>query len=141
MKVAVLLIDSPEREVSARSAKAVATAARTSGFEVVEVDLTNGLSPLDDMPKDTIVMPISHGVNAEDGWVQAELEKRGLPFLGSGSQSSKNCFDKWIARTMLEKANVEMPEAVRVTKESFNKEALSKKPYVLKVLNGGSSIG
>lgn len=141
MKVAVLLIDSPEREVSARSAKAVANAARSAGFEVTEVNLTNGLSTLDDISKDTVVMPISHGVNAEDGWVQAELEKRKLRFLGSDSRSSKDCFNKWQTRTILEKANIEMPAAVKVTKESFNKQALSKKPYALKILGGGSSIG
>jgi len=141
VKVAVLLIDSPERDVSARSAKAVADAARTAGFEVSEINLINGPSALDNISKDTIVMPISHGVNAEDGWVQSKLEKRGLPFLGSDSQSSKNCFDKWRTRTILEKAGIEMPKAVQVTKESFSSEALSKEPYVLKILNGGSSIG
>jgi len=141
MKVAVLLIDSPEREVSMRSAKAVANAARSAGFEVTEISVINDPSILDDIPKDAIVLPISHGANAEDGWVQAELEKRNFPFLGSDSKSSKDCFDKWTTRRMLEKAGIEMPKAARVTKETFKKHALTKKPYVLKILNGGSSIG
>jgi D-alanine-D-alanine ligase len=141
VKIAVLLIDSPERDVSAKSAKAVADAARTAGFDVSEIDLKSGPSALDEISKDSVVLPISHGVNAEDGWVQAELEKRGLPFLGSNSHSSKNCFDKWTARTILSGAGIVMPKAVRVTKETFKNDELSRKPFVLKILNGGSSIG
>ena len=141
MKVIVLLIDSPERDVSARSAKAVANAARAAGFEVAEINLLDGISILDTIAKDSVVMPISHGINAEDGWIQSELEKRGLSFLGSGSLSSENCFDKWKARTILEKAGIKMPAAVHVTKDSFNEQKLAKNPYVLKILHGGSSIG
>jgi len=141
MKLAIVLIDSPERDVSARSAKAVASAARQAGFDVIEISLIDDLAGLDKIPKGMVVLPISHGVNAEDGWVQTELEKRGLPFLGSDSQSSKNCFDKWRARQMFIGAGIKMPEAVRVNRESFSKQALAQKPYVLKILSGGSSIG
>ena len=34
-----------------------------------------------------------------------------------------------------------MPEAVLVSKETYQSQALAKKPHVLKVLNGGSTIG
>lgn len=132
--------NSPEREVSLRSARAVADAARSAGHEVSEADPKDGLEILDNLV-DTIVFPILHGAGGEDGILQAELEKRNLPFLGSGSVSSKNCFDKWITRQTLEKADIPMAKAERITKETYTESELSKLPHVLKVNHGGSSIG
>lgn len=75
--------DSPEREVSLRSAKAIAGAAREAGFNVVEADPADSLSIFDNLAKDTIVLPILHGKNGEDGVLQAELEKKDLAYLGN----------------------------------------------------------
>jgi D-alanine-D-alanine ligase len=132
--------DSPERDVSLRSAKAVAKAAREAGFGVIEADPADGLEVLDNLT-DTVVFPILHGQGGEDGELQAELEKRNLPFLGSGSLSSADCFDKWKTREALTRSGIPMPQAVRVNKEAYADEALSTKPHVLKVNRGGSSIG
>jgi D-alanine-D-alanine ligase len=132
--------DSPEREVSLRSAKAVADAAREVGFEVIEADPADGLDVLNDL-KETIVFPILHGAGGEDGELQAELEKRNLPFLGSGSQASRQSFDKWQTRLILEKNNIATAPGERVSRENYAGSALAKRPHVLKVLHGGSSIG
>lgn len=133
--------DSPEREVSLRSAGSVAKAAQQAGFEVLEADPKFELGILDKIPERTIVFPILHGVNGEDGFIQRELEKRKLPFLGSGSESSAACFDKWRTREKLEAAGIPMPKAALVTQEDYARHPLSQKPHVIKVLRGGSSIG
>ena len=132
---------SPEREVSLRSAKAMAMAAFKADFEVIKADPQDGLAILDEIEKDTIVFPILHGAGGEDGELQAELERRNLPFLGSGSEVSRNCFDKWQTRSVLQKSEIPMVEAVKVTKTSYATEELVKKPHVLKIVHGGSSIG
>jgi D-alanine-D-alanine ligase len=132
--------DSPEREVSLRSAKAIAEAARSAGFDVIEKDPKDGLGSLDDL-KDTMVFPILHGAGGEDGVLQSELEKRGLPFLGSDSRSSADCFDKLTTRKILEAAGVPMPDGDSVTKATYRNHPLAKSPHVLKVSRGGSSIG
>lgn len=132
--------DSPEREVSLRSAKAVADAARQGGFEVIEADPAAGLGILDDL-SDTIVFPILHGQNGEDGVIQKELEDRGLPFLGSSSAVSACCFDKWRTRLKLTAAGVPMPEAALVDEKSYLSHPLNKVHHVLKIVHGGSSIG
>lgn len=133
--------DSPEREVSLRSAAAVAKAAKEAGFEVEEHDPADKLDFLDDSGKDVIVFPILHGEGGEDGTIQAELEKRGLSFLGSDSKSSHNCFDKWRTRQILTKAGIPMAEADLVGRETYEDHILAKEPHVLKILHGGSSIG
>jgi D-alanine-D-alanine ligase len=133
--------DSPEREVSLRSAKAVAEAARLAGYEVEEADPKYELERLDKISKETIVLPILHGINGEDGEIQRELEKRQLPFLGSDSKSSENCFDKWLTHQRLADAGITMPRAALVTNANYLDEPLVREPHVLKIVHGGSSIG
>jgi D-alanine-D-alanine ligase len=133
--------DSPEREVSLRSAGAVAAAAKTAGFEVMEIDPKYDLDKLDEVSKDIIVFPILHGKSGEDGEIQNHLESLELAYLGSDSKVSKACFDKWQTRIILQDRNIAMPAAVRVNKENYKNETIAKKPHVLKILHGGSSIG
>lgn len=132
--------DSPEREVSLRSAKAVADAAQAAGFEVSQADPKDGDQIFDGL-KDTIVFPILHGAGGEDGVIQKQMESRGLPFLGASSLSSENCFDKWKTRQFLTANSIQMAKAERVKKESYPNSPLTKGPHVLKVIHGGSSIG
>lgn len=133
--------NSPEKEVSLRSAKYVAEAARQAGFNVQEADPAEGFSVLDGLLKETIVFPILHGQGGEDGSLQAELEKRSIAFLGAGSRSSAECFDKWQTRLQLQAAGISVPRGALVTESSYSNHPLSGKPHVLKVLRGGSSIG
>ncbi len=133
--------DSPEREVSLRSAKSVAAAAKRAGYDVEEIDPKFELDRLNKIANDTIVLPILHGKNGEDGAIQQELEKRQLPFLGSDSNTSKLCFDKWQTHQKLQAAGLPVPIATAVTRESYplRQEAIA--PHVLKIVHGGSSIG
>lgn len=133
--------DSPEREVSLRSAKSVAEAARQAGFEVQELDPAFELTFLDKISKDTLVFPILHGAGGEDGVIQKELEKRQLPFLGSDSLSSEKCFDKIAARRDLVAAGLPMPEGDLITEQTYPTHRLASEPHVLKIVHGGSSIG
>jgi D-alanine-D-alanine ligase len=133
--------DSPEREVSLRSAKVIANAARAAGFEVLEADPKDNLSMLDNLAADTIIFPILHGAGGEDGQIQREFERRNLMYLGSDSQSSAECFDKWLTRQRLESAGIPVPAGTLVSKETYKSQPLAKKPHMLKILRGGSGIG
>jgi D-alanine-D-alanine ligase len=130
---------STEREVSLRSAKAVADALKEAGCTVVELDPANGLADLDDA--DGVVFPILHGTGGEDGVIQVELEKRNLPYLGSDSQVSAVCFDKIKTRDVLAAAGLPVAQGSAVSKDDYTVHPLSKVPHVLKVSRGGSSIG
>jgi D-alanine-D-alanine ligase len=133
--------DSPEREVSLQSAKAVANAARAARLEVIEQDPKNGLDFFDVIDKNCVVLPILHGAGGEDGVIQKELENRKLAFLGSDSVSSANCFDKWKTRQILLSNDMPMPRGDLVTRSTYAKHPVSQMPHALKVLHGGSSIG
>lgn len=133
--------ESPEREVSLRSAANVAAAARTAGFEVLEADPKYEPDILYTLPKEVLVFPILHGAGGEDGIIQKQFEDLKLRFLGSNSQVSKECFDKWRTRQKLQAAGIVMPKAEQVNRESYAGSDIAKGHHVLKVTHGGSSIG
>src|SRR3954471_22332208 len=120
MKVLVLLGgDSPEREVSLRSGKAVAEALKKAGHEAQEYDPQKGYEGLADFTgKVDCVFPILHGVGGEDGEVQEQLEKYKFKFLGSDSKVSKLCFDKVAFKRILNKLSILTPASEIVSKES-----------------------
>lgn len=132
--------NSTEREVSLRSAKSVSDALITAGFEVINLDPVN-LSVLDSITSNTIVFPILHGNNCEDGKMQRELESRNLPFLGSDSKSSEVCFDKGRARQAFQDSGLPVARGDIVTSETYADHPLVTLPHVLKINEGGSSIG
>lgn len=132
--------DSTEREVSLRSAKAVTNALEIAGYEVISLDPANH-SVLDFIESGTIVFPILHGNNVEDGTIAKELESRKLPFLGSDSKSSKICFDKGLARQAFREAGLPIAVGDVVNQKTYGNHPLTKLPHVLKINEGGSSIG
>jgi D-alanine-D-alanine ligase len=132
---------SNEREVSLRSAAAVTKALRTAGYIVEQRDPAEGLTILNNLAPGTIVFPILHGKGSEDGTIQRELETRQLPFLGSDSSASATCFDKWLARQAMQAACLPVAKGELVTKDSYLSSSLASKPHVLKVTDGGSSLG
>lgn len=132
---------SAEREVSLRSSDAVIRAARKAGFHVEFADPKTDKNFIDDISSDTIVFPMIHGMGGEDGYLQSILEDMNVPYLGCDSESSANCFDKWKTRLILEEAEIPMAKAELVTRKTYKHSKLGKKPHVLKIVHGGSSIG
>lgn len=141
MKVLVLFGgDSPEREVSIRSGSAVNEALKNAGIETILFDPIDGDEELSRLAKEVdMIFPILHGKNCEDGVIQKKLESTGVMFLGSDSGVSAVCFDKEQTHNVLEKAGILMPSFAVVTKEDFQ-NPLFKKPFVLKPIDGGSSL-
>ena len=52
-------------------------------------------------PRPTVVLPILHGPNGEDGTVQGLLEVAGVPYVGAGVLGSAVSMDKAMAKTVL----------------------------------------
>lgn len=132
---------SVEREVSLRSATAVSQALQQAGVEHEYVLIDDDHSMLDEIATDAIVFPILLGAGGEDGVIQQELENRQLRYLGSRPEASRNCFDKWKARLILEANGLPIAEGELVTQEGYDSCALAREPHVLKITKGGSSIG
>src|SRR4030095_14903251 len=93
LRITVLLGGpSAEREVSLCSGAAVAAALRSLGHDVTEGDPHPGGLTL---PAETDVVFLAlHGTYGEDGTVQEQLERLGLPYTGCGPAASRLAFNK-----------------------------------------------
>lgn len=133
--------DSSEREISLRSGKSVSVALGLAGFNVKTYDTINGFAKLEELINaNTVVLPILHGSNGEDGVLQACLEKLGAKYLGTKSKQSEICFSKSKTHKVLEKAGVKMAKNDVISLKTYENHPLTKKPFVIKPINGGSSV-
>ena len=57
----------------------------------------------------TVVLPILHGPNGEDGTVQGLLEMADLPYVGAGVLGSAVAMDKVMAKTVLDAEGIAQP--------------------------------
>jgi D-alanine-D-alanine ligase len=131
-----------ERQVSLRSAEAVYHSCHKLGYKTIFVDPKHNPNFVADLdPTNDIVLLIIHGKDGEDGIFQAAMEKAGVRFLGSGSAASKICFYKNLTRQCYEKAGLMAADGDYIRMEDYNNSSLAKKPHILKVPDGGSSIG
>jgi D-alanine-D-alanine ligase len=97
----------------------------------------------------TVVLPILHGPNGEDGTVQGLLELAGLPYVGSGVLGSAVAMDKAMAKTVLDAEGIAQPSWAAVRRGEVASDAglldrlvaqLGPTVFV-KPANMGSSIG
>ena len=128
-----------EREVSLRSGAAVTAALQKAGYDDVTL-LDPATTSIDDIAACDVVFPALHGTGGEDGTLQAQLEERGVAFVGSGSAASALCFDKWRYREFVEAYELPMAAGALVQADNYQTHTLASGPYVLKPLEGGSSI-
>lgn len=148
MRVTVLLGGwSSERAVSLVSGRGVAAAARAQGHEVTELDMgetpaagaTIGERLLATRPE--VVFNALHGTPGEDGTVQGLMDLLGLAYTHSGVAASALAIDKALTKALLVPQGIRMPAGRIVTRaELFAGDPLPR-PYVLKPVNEGSSVG
>jgi D-alanine-D-alanine ligase len=136
-KIAVLMGGpSAEREVSLRSGAAVAKGLREAGYDVVEVDVKSREL---DLPAGIDAAFVAlHGEFGEDGEVQKLLEKKGVPYTGSGPYASKAAFDKVLSKKIFVDNGIPTPSYEILRAGIKRKLPL---PVVVKPARQGSSIG
>jgi D-alanine-D-alanine ligase len=86
-----------------------------------------------------IVFMALHGENGEDGKVQAAFDLMGIKYTGTDFTSSAIAMDKAISKEIFAFYKIPTPKGIRVQKgEAFTWDEY---PCVVKVSNGGSSVG
>ncbi|MFD2235619.1 D-alanine--D-alanine ligase [Phaeospirillum tilakii] len=141
-RVAVLMGGaSSEREVSLRSGQAVGAALGEAGYDVTLVECGRDAAALVaalDAARPDVVFNALHGRFGEDGCVQGLLELMRLPYTHSGVMASAAAMDKAQARRLFEAAGLPVARG-RVVRRG--EPAPLPRPYVVKPLNEGSSVG
>ena len=141
-RVAVLMGGtSSERAVSLRSGQAVGAALGEAGYDVTLVECGHDAAALVaalDAARPDVVFNALHGRFGEDGCVQGLLELMRLPYTHSGVMASAAAMDKAQARRLFEAAGLPVARG-RVVRRG--EPAPLPRPYVVKPLNEGSSVG
>ena len=142
MKVAVLMGGwSAEREVSLTSGRGIAAALTRLGHEVTEIDMGRDVAQRLAETAPDVVFNALHGTPGEDGSVQGLLDLMGLRYTHSGMATSVIAIDKVLAKQILGPLGIRMPGGHVVTSASLYVGDPLPRPYVLKPVNEGSSVG
>ena len=141
-KVVVLMGGpSAEREVSLSSGRECATALRSEGYDVVELDAGPDLvQRLGDIAPD-VVFNALHGRWGEDGCVQGVLEWLGLPYTHSGVLASALAMDKQRSKDVYRRHGLPVVDSILAPKDDVRARHLMVPPYVVKPNSEGSSVG
>ena len=145
-KVALLAGGSSgEREISLLSGKGAEEALRSAGFDPVFLDPSSKEDLKRLMEGDFDVAFIClHGKGGEDGLIQGFLETIGLPYTGSGVQSSAIAIDKAKAKVLYSENGLPTPSSVVISKNAYSPEDVTKivgAPCVVKPSTEGSALG
>jgi D-alanine-D-alanine ligase len=140
--VAVLLGGwSNERPVSLMSGNGVADALERKGYKVSRVDMDRNVAQVLAGLRPDVVFNALHGVPGEDGTVQGMLDLMDIKYTHSGMVTSVIAIDKELTKQQLVPAGVPMPKGTIVKSESLYLADPLPRPYVLKPVNEGSSVG
>lgn len=131
---------SAEREVSLRSGAGVAKALRSLGHAVFELDPK---TPDWVLPPETDVVCLApmHGTYGEDGQVQQQLEKLGVPYTGCDSEASRLSFDKVVTKKLCLEAGVPTAKFLVLNSPRAPLPQELPLPLVVKPVRQGSSVG
>ncbi|MTD38363.1 D-alanine--D-alanine ligase [Erwinia sp. CPCC 100877] len=108
------------------------------------------IMPSEIKEEDTIVFPVLHGPNGEDGTIQGFLETIGMPYVGAGVLASANAMDKIMTKYLLQTAGIPQVPYVPVLKSNWKEnpkkvfeqcEGSLIYPVFVKPANMGSSVG
>ena len=133
---------SAEREVSLTSGQGVADALRERGWtNVTTVDMDRNVAQVLAAIRPDVVFNALHGTPGEDGTVQGMLDLMGIPYTHSGLETSVIAIDKELTKMVLVPAGIRMPKGEVVPSETLHDADPMARPYVLKPVNEGSSVG
>jgi D-alanine-D-alanine ligase len=132
---------SAEREVSLNSGKGCADALESVGFTVTRVDVGRDISDVLTRLKPDVCFNALHGRYGEDGSIQGILEYLAIPYTHSGVMASAIAMHKENAKAVLRLAGIPVPDGRIVSRAEAALGHVLPRPYVLKPVAEGSSVG
>ena len=132
---------SAEREVSLVTGADVAKALESRGHRVTRIDMGRDVAQRLADAKPDVVFNALHGTPGEDGTVQGLMDLMGLKYTHSGLATSVVAIDKELTKQVLVPHGIRMPAGRVVASESLYAGDPMPRPYVLKPVNEGSSVG
>ena len=142
LHVAVLMGGwSAEREVSLVSGEGVAKACEALGHRVTRIDMDRDVALRLHEARADVVFNALHGSPGEDGTIQGMLDLMGITYTHSGLATSVIAIDKQLTKNELVPHGIRMPGGQIVKSASLFEADPMPRPYVVKPVNEGSSVG
>lgn len=132
---------SAEREISLMSGGNIADALESLGHKVTRIDMDRNVASVLGELRPDIVFNALHGTPGEDGTVQGMLDLMQIPYTHSGMATSVVAIDKVLTKQVLMPHGIPMPGGLIVESETLFAADPMPRPYVLKPVNEGSSVG
>ena len=132
---------SAERPVSLSSGEGIAKALESRGHRVTRIDMDRNVAQRLAETQADVIFNALHGVPGEDGTVQGMMDLMGLIYTHSGLATSVIAIDKQLTKQALVPHGIPMPGGHIVESESLFTADPLPRPYVLKPVNEGSSVG
>ncbi len=132
---------SSEREVSLSSGAGIADALESLGHRVSRIDMDRDVAVRLSELRPDLVFNALHGAPGEDGTVQGMLDLMGIRYTHSGMVTSVIAIDKQLTKQALVPHGVPMPGGRMVSSDELFRHDPLPRPYVLKPVNEGSSVG
>jgi len=132
---------SSERPVSLMSGEGVAKALEARGHRVTRIDMDRNVAARLAEAAPDVVFNALHGAPGEDGTVQGLMDLMGLTYTHSGLATSVIAIDKELTKQALVPHGIRMPAGRIVASESLFAGDPLPRPYVVKPVNEGSSVG
>lgn len=132
---------SAEREVSLVSSSGVNQALVDSGYKVTFIDMGVDIASVLLQIKPDIVYNCLHGTYGEDGCLPGLLNILRIPYTHSGVLASSLAFSKTHAKAWFVANDIKIAKSIIVNKfDNINNDPMPR-PYVIKAIIQGSSIG
>lgn len=132
---------SAERPVSLMSGEGVAKALEGRGHKVTRIDMGRDIPMKIAEARPDIVFNALHGVPGEDGTVQGLMDLMGVKYTHSGLATSVIAIDKQLTKQALVPHGIPMPGGLMVESATLFERDPLPRPYVVKPVNEGSSVG
>ena len=143
-KIAVLAGGhSSERDISIKSGRAVFEALIRKNLHADFIEINDDFESILEKLESDVVFIALHGKFGEDGVVQSILEKIGIPYTGSGVESSRLAFSKVASRERFVSLGLKVPRYKKIKKHE-SENSIPKElgmPIVIKPSSEGSSVG
>jgi D-alanine-D-alanine ligase len=130
-----------ERDVSIMSAKEVESSLKRLGHKVIKIDISK-----EDFCHYTennidLIFNSLHGGIGENGVIQSICELKNIPYTGSAVLASAIAMNKMLAKKVFNSMNINIADSLVSNINDIKKSEPMERPYVIKPIDGGSSLG
>lgn len=134
---------SAEAEVSRKTAANVEVALKQLGYNVMQVEAQDNLITFlnNNNKKIDVIFNALHGEWGEDGKIQGLFEYFNIPYTHSGVSASAIGMDKFLSKSIFFNNDINVPKGKIINVEELITKEPFKRPFILKPVSEGSSLG